>query len=118
MWVYVPQPDDQAPFQKLNADNNRQKARKIRYYIFEALPNFIVSLYLGPNILSRIVDFVVRKEHKFLKSTFSRDEIRKTMRLCSLETYYNALDFLFKAYEFFSWHSDYPIHFDQYTLNE
>ena len=40
------------------------------------------------------------------------------MHLGSLETHYNASYFLFKAYEFFSWHSDYPIHFDQYTLNE
>ena len=37
-------------------DNSCQKTRKIRYYIFETLPNFIVSLYFLPNILSRIVD--------------------------------------------------------------
>ena len=42
-------------FQKLNVDNSFQKTRKIRYYIFEVLPNFIVSLYFVPNILSRIV---------------------------------------------------------------
>ena len=49
------QPNPQSSFQKLNADNSYQKTRKIRYYIFEVLPNFIVSLYFAPNILSRIV---------------------------------------------------------------
>ena len=51
--------------QKPNADNSCQKTRKIRYYIFEALPNFFVSLYLVPNILSRIVDYCFRENHKF-----------------------------------------------------
>ena len=46
----------QSSFQKLNVDNSCQKTRKIRYYIFEVLPNFIVSLYFVPNILSRIVE--------------------------------------------------------------
>ena len=31
------------------------------------------------------LDFVVRKEYQFLKNTFSRDEIRKTKHLCSLQ---------------------------------
>ena len=64
------------------------------------------------------LDFVVRKECQFLKNMFLRDEIRKTKHLCSLEAYYNALDFLFEAYELFSRHSDCPVHFDQSTLNE
>ena len=49
------QPNAQSSFQKLNVDNSCQKIRKIRYYIFEVLPNSIVSLYFVPNILSRIV---------------------------------------------------------------
>ena len=64
------------------------------------------------------LDFVVRKEYQFLKNTFSRDEIRKTKYLCSLQAYYNALDFLFKSYQFISRLSDYLVHFDQSTLNE
>ena len=54
MWVQT-QPNAQSSFQKLNVDNSCQKTRKIRYYIFETLPNFIVSLHFLLNILSRIV---------------------------------------------------------------
>ena len=54
MWVQM-QPIAQSSFPKLNVDNTCQNARKIRWYIFEVLPNFIVSLYFVPNILSRIV---------------------------------------------------------------
>ena len=64
MWVET-QANTQSPLQKPNADNSCQKTRKIRYYIFEALPNFFVSLYLVPNILSRIVDYCFRENHKF-----------------------------------------------------
>ena len=42
------QPNAQPSFQKLNVNNNCQKTRKIRYYIFEVLPNFIVSFYFVP----------------------------------------------------------------------
>ena len=55
MWVQT-QPNSQSSFQKLDFDNSCQKTRKIRYYIFEVLPNFTVYLYFVPNILSRIVD--------------------------------------------------------------
>ena len=55
MWVQT-QPNAQSSFQKLNVDNSCQKTRKIRYYVFEVLPNFIVSLYFVANILSRIED--------------------------------------------------------------
>ena len=48
------QPNAQSSFQKLNVVNSCQKICKIRYYIFEVLPNFIVLLYSVPNILSRI----------------------------------------------------------------
>ena len=54
MWVQT-QPNVQSSFQKLNVENSCQKTHKTRYYIFEVLPNFIVSLYFVPNILSRIV---------------------------------------------------------------
>ena len=53
MWVLT-QPNAQ-PLQKLDPDNSLQKTRKIRYYIFEALPSFIISLYFVPNTLSMIV---------------------------------------------------------------
>ena len=53
MWVQT-QPNAQSSFQTLNVDNSCQKTCKIRY-IFETLPNFIVSLHFLPNILSRIV---------------------------------------------------------------
>ena len=49
------QPSSQSSFQKLKVDNSCQKARKIRYYIFEVLPNFTVFLYFVPNISPRIV---------------------------------------------------------------
>ena len=58
MWVKM-QPSAQSSFQKLNVDNSCQKTRKTRYYIFEVLPNFIVSLYFVPNILSRIVVLLI-----------------------------------------------------------
>ena len=64
MWVQT-QPNAQSSFQKLNVDHSCQKTCKIRYYIFEVLPNFIVSLYFVPNILSRIVDATL----KSLKTT-------------------------------------------------
>ena len=51
------QPTAQSYFLKLNVDNSRQETRKIRYYIFEFLPNFTVYLYFVPNILARISDF-------------------------------------------------------------
>ena len=38
------QPSTHSSFQKLNVDNNCQKTRKIRYYIFETLSNFTVFL--------------------------------------------------------------------------
>ena len=47
----------QSSFYKLNLDNSRQEIRKIRYYIFEALPNFAVFPYSVPNILGKIVAF-------------------------------------------------------------
>ena len=46
------QPSGESSFQKLNVDNSFQKARKIRYYIFEVLSNFPVFLYIIPNILA------------------------------------------------------------------
>ena len=65
MWVQT-QPNAQSSLQKLNVDNSFQKTRKIRNYIFEVLPNFIVSLYFVPNILSRIVDEIKIFLHRLL----------------------------------------------------
>ena len=45
MWVQT-QPNAQSSLQKLNNDNSCQKTRKIRYFIFEGLPNFIVLFTL------------------------------------------------------------------------
>ena len=68
MWVQT-QANAQSPFQKLNVDTSCQKTRKIRYYTFEVLPNFIVSLYFVPNILPRIVDPMRAKGHITHKGT-------------------------------------------------
>ena len=57
MWVKT-QPNAQSSFQKLNDDNSCRKTPKTRYYIFEVLPNFIVSLYFVPNVLSRIIELI------------------------------------------------------------
>ena len=54
MWVET-RPSTQSSFQKLNVDNNCEKRRKIRYYIFEVLPNFTEFLYFVPNIFSTII---------------------------------------------------------------
>ena len=48
-------------FQKLNVDNSCQKTRKSRNYIFDALSNFTVFLFLAPVILARIVDIPIAK---------------------------------------------------------
>ena len=45
----------QSSFQKLNFDNGKQKAPKIRYYVFVVLSNFAVFIYLARNILSEIL---------------------------------------------------------------
>ena len=60
------QPNSHSSFEKLKVDNSCQKTRKIRYYIFEALPNFIVSLYFVPNILSRIAVHKTNKPEKLV----------------------------------------------------
>ena len=59
MWVET-QPSAQSSFQNLNVDYSSQKTCKIRYYIFEVLSNFTVSLQFVPNILARIK--VVQKD--------------------------------------------------------
>ena len=59
MWVET-QPSAQSSFQNLNVDYSCQKTCKIRYYIFEVLSNFTVSLQFVPNILARIK--VVQKD--------------------------------------------------------
>ena len=66
------QPNAQSYFQKSNVDNSCQKTRKIRYYIFEVLPSFIVSLYFVPNILSRI-----EASYLEVQGSFKRTKERK-----------------------------------------
>ena len=74
------QPSAQSSFQKLNVDNTCQKTGKIRYYIFEILPNFTASICFVPNILSRILDvifckFITTKSlTKILKREFIMNE--------------------------------------------
>ena len=48
------------------------------------------------------LDFVIRKEYQFFKNVMTRQEITSSIHLCSLEAYYEALTFLFKAYKSFS----------------
>ena len=45
------------------------------------------------------------------------EEITSSNHLCILETYYEALTFIFKAYKFFSRQTEYPVNFDKSTLN-
>ena len=54
MWMET-QRSAKSSFQELNVDNSCQKTRKIRYYIFEVLSNFTVSLSFVPNTLAGIV---------------------------------------------------------------
>ena len=43
IWVET-QPSAQSSFQKLNVDNNYQKTRKIKYYIFQS---YCISLFFA-----------------------------------------------------------------------
>ena len=89
--VHKTQPNSQSSFLKLNVDNSCQKTRKIRYYIFEVLPNFIVSLYSVPNILSRIVAvqgrFKRNKKRKYLgaveKMRRGKESSKEKKKICN-----------------------------------
>ena len=63
------------------------------------------------------LDFVIRKEYQFLKNVMTREEILSSNHLCSLEAYYKALTFIFKAYKFFSRQAEYLVPFDKSTLD-
>ena len=56
-----------------------KKTRKIRYYIFEVLLNFIVSIYFVPNILSRIARQVLVKQLDLYTSNYFRLTLSCTM---------------------------------------
>ena len=64
------------------------------------------------------LDFVIRKEYQFLKSNFDEKEIANSERLKLLQSYYEALVFLLKAYQIFSRHSEYPVHLDEKSMNK
>ena len=63
------------------------------------------------------LDFVIREEHQFLKNVMTREEITSSNHPCSLEAYYEALIFIFKTYKFFIRQAEYPVTFDEFTLN-
>ena len=46
------------------------------------------------------LDFVIRKEYQFVKNIFSQKQISESKHLNSINSYYKALTFLLKAYEF------------------
>ena len=49
------QPSAQSSVHNLNVDNSSQNTRKIRYYNFEVLSKYTVSLWFAPVILARIL---------------------------------------------------------------
>ena len=63
------------------------------------------------------LDFVIRKEYQFLKNIFNKKEIANSEHLKSLQSYYDAIVFLLKAYQVFSQHSEYPVHLDEESMN-
>ena len=63
------------------------------------------------------LDFVIRKEYQFLKNVMTREKITSSNHLCSLEAYYEGLTFIFKAYKFLNRQAEYPVTFNESTLN-
>ena len=63
------------------------------------------------------LDFVIKKEYQFLKNIFDKKEIANLEHLKLLQSYYDALVFLLNAFKKFSWHSYYPIHLDEKSMN-
>ena len=63
------------------------------------------------------LDFVIRKEYQFLKNVLSKDEIKNSSHLSSLENYYETMTYLLKAYEHFIRQADDPVHLDESKLN-
>ena len=63
------------------------------------------------------LDFVIRKEYQFLKNVMTREKVSSSNHLCSLEAYYEVLTFVFKAYQFFNRQAEYPVTFNESTLN-
>ena len=57
------------------------------------------------------LDFVIRKEHQFLKNVLQREEIVGSKHLCTL--WYETLTLLFRAYKFSSRQADNPVHLDE-----
>ena len=80
------QPNAQSPFQKLNVDNSCQKTRKIRYFIFEVLPNFIVKVSIG-RIFLRLLSKYFPRNHT-MHTIFNRNTV--TIR-CSCLRYISSI---------------------------
>ena len=64
------------------------------------------------------LDFVIRKEYQFVKNSFSQKQISESKHLNSINSYYQALTFLLKAYEFLVMQADHPVMIDEKKLNE
>ena len=52
-----------------------------------------------------------------MKNIFNKKEIANSEHLKSLQSYYDAIVFLLKAYQVFSRHSEYLVHLDEESMN-
>ena len=52
------------------------------------------------------LDFVITKEYQFVKNIFSEKQISESKHLNSINSYYEPLTFLLKAYEFLAMQAD------------
>ena len=64
------------------------------------------------------LDFVIRKKYQFVKNIFSQKQISESKHLNSINSYYKALTFLLKAYEFLAMQADHSVMIDEQKLNE
>ena len=64
------------------------------------------------------LDFIIRKEYQFLKNVLTKKEVASSKHLCSLESYYDALSFLLKAFKFFSRQAEYAVALGESKLND
>ena len=59
------------------------------------------------------LDFVIRKEYQFVKNIFSQKQISESKHLNLINSYYKALTFLLKAYEFLAMQDDHSVMIDE-----
>ena len=64
------------------------------------------------------LDFVRRKKYQFVKNIFSQKQISESKHLNSINSYYKALNFLLKAYEFLAMQAGHSVMIDEKKLNE